>query len=155
VRRGGCAGRARDLEVHENVLRKWVKELAVHCYPTLDRPGLEFFPWSGSGGLVAPVKFASMIVIRHHSLDHRRLEIPGDGHGHGLGASPGFISVIGGLLPIAPCGRSSLVSAPLLQLFAGFCNRQEPVGVQALCPEAPVESFDVGVIGGLARPAEV
>ena len=47
-------------------------------------------------------------MIRHHSLDHPGLEFPGQGHGDGLGASPGFISVIGGLLPMAPCGRSSL-----------------------------------------------
>ena len=47
-------------------------------------------------------------LIRHHSLDHPGLEFPGQGHGDGLGASPGFISVIGGLLPMAPCGRSSL-----------------------------------------------
>ena len=48
------------------------------------------------------------VLIRHHSLDHPGLEFPGQGHGDGLGASPGFISVIGGLLPMAPCGRSSL-----------------------------------------------
>jgi hypothetical protein len=48
-------------------------------------------------------------VIRHHSLDHSGLEFPGQGHGDGLGASPGFISVIGGLLPMAPCVRSSLL----------------------------------------------
>ena len=30
----------------------------------------------------------------------------------------------------------------------------EPVLVQALCMEAAVEGFDVGIIGGRARPAE-
>ena len=47
----------------------------VHCYPTLDRSGLQFSAVPGSGGLVAPVGFASMI---------------------------------GGIFPIALCGRSSL-----------------------------------------------
>lgn len=54
--------------------------------------------------LVEPAAY----LIRHHSLDHPGLEFPGQGHDDGLGASPGFISVIGGLLPMAPCGRSSL-----------------------------------------------
>jgi len=35
--------------------------MIVHCYPTLDRSGLDFPAGSGSGGLVAPVGFASMI----------------------------------------------------------------------------------------------
>ena len=47
----------------------------LHCYPTLDRSGLEFSAWPGTGGLVSPVGFASMI---------------------------------GGIFPIALCGRSSL-----------------------------------------------
>ncbi len=47
-------------------------------------------------------------LIRHHSLDHSGLEFPGQGHGDGLGAPPGFMSVIGCLLQMAPCGRSSL-----------------------------------------------
>jgi len=33
----------------------------VHCYPTSERSGLEFSTWPGSGRLVAPVGFASMI----------------------------------------------------------------------------------------------
>ncbi len=33
---------------------------------------------------------------------------PGLGHNSGLRALPGFCSEIGGLLPMAPCGRSSL-----------------------------------------------
>jgi len=36
------------------------------------------------------------------------VRVPGHGHSDGLGASPGFISVIEGLLPMALCGRSSL-----------------------------------------------
>lgn len=48
-----------------------------------------------------------------------------------------------------------VVSAPILQLFGGVGKGQEPVGVQVLRPEATVEGFDVGVVGGLSRPAEV
>src|SRR3546814_1265859 len=59
---------------------------------TLDRSGLEF----------------SALLILHHSRDHPGLEFPGLDHGDGLGAPPGFTSVIGGLLPMEPCGRSSL-----------------------------------------------
>lgn len=61
-----------------------------------------------------------------------------------------------GLVPDRPM-RASLVavSAPILQLFSGVGKGQEPVGVQALRPEAAVEGFDVGVVGGLFRPAEV
>ena len=36
------------------------------------------------------------------------------------------------------------VSAPSLQLFGRVRKGQEPVGVQALGPEATVEGFDVG-----------
>ena len=42
------------------------------------------------------------------SLDRPRVEFSGLIHGDGLAASPGFSNEIGGLLPIAPCGRSSL-----------------------------------------------
>ena len=41
-------------------------------------------------------------------LDRRRLEFPAFNHDGELGAPPGFCSRIGGLLPMAPCGRSSL-----------------------------------------------
>jgi transposase len=34
--------------------------------------------------------------------------VSGHLHGGGLGAPPGFCSEIGGLWPMAPCGRSSL-----------------------------------------------
>jgi hypothetical protein len=33
----------------------------LHCYPTLDRSGLEFSAWLRSGELVTPTGFASMI----------------------------------------------------------------------------------------------
>lgn len=39
-----------------------------------------------------------------------------------------------------------VVPAPSLQLFLGVRKRQEPVGVQALGPQAPVEGFDEGII---------
>jgi hypothetical protein len=44
-----------------------------------------------------------------------------------------------------------VVSAPLLQLFVGS-KRQEPLGVQALGLEAPVEGFDIGIVRRLAGP---
>ena len=68
-------------------------------------------------------------LIRHHSLDHPGLEFPGQVHGDGLGVPPGFISVIGGLVAdgtVQPI--LVVVPTPILQLFAGICKRQEPVG---------------------------
>ncbi len=47
-------------------------------------------------------------VVRTPTLEHRKVEFPGYAHGDGLAASPGFCNEIGGLWPIAPCGRSSL-----------------------------------------------
>jgi len=41
-------------------------------------------------------------------MDQRKLEFSGFFQGGGLVALPGFISEIGTLLPIAPCGRTSL-----------------------------------------------
>ena len=38
-----------------------------------------------------------------------------------------------------------VVSAPILHLFGRVRKRQEPVGVQALRPEATVEGLDVSV----------
>jgi hypothetical protein len=40
-----------------------------------------------------------------------------------------------------------VVFAPILQLFAGVGKRQEPMRVQALRPEAPVERLNEGVVG--------
>ena len=45
-----------------------------------------------------------------------------------------------------------VVSAPSLQLFLGVRKRQEPVGVQALGPQAPVEGLDERIVGRFARP---
>ena len=36
------------------------------------------------------------------------VRVSGTAHGGGLGAPPEFCNVIGGLWPMAPCGRSSL-----------------------------------------------
>ncbi len=47
-------------------------------------------------------------LIRPRSLEHPRLEFSGPSQGDRLAMSPGFISVIGVLLPMAPWGRSSL-----------------------------------------------
>jgi hypothetical protein len=43
-----------------------------------------------------------------------------------------------------------VVSAPMLQLFSGVGKRQEPMSVQALCPELAVERLDETVVGRLA-----
>ena len=59
---------------------------------SLEHPELEF-----SGPLIRP-----------HSLEHPELEFSGPSQGDGLAASPVFINAIGGLLPMAPCGRTSL-----------------------------------------------
>ena len=47
-------------------------------------------------------------LIRPRFLEHPRLEFSGPSQGDRLAMSPGFISVIGVLLPMAPWGRSSL-----------------------------------------------
>ncbi|WP_374545006.1 hypothetical protein [Rhodoblastus sp.] len=47
-------------------------------------------------------------VIRPRNSDRRKVEFSGLCHGGGLDEPPGFCSEIGGLLPMAPCGRSSL-----------------------------------------------
>jgi hypothetical protein len=68
--------------------------------------------WNGYGDL--PLKFhpalirASAVLNRSQTLDQRKLEFSGFIQGSGLVALPEFISEIGTLLPIAPCGRSSL-----------------------------------------------
>jgi hypothetical protein len=49
-------------------------------------------------------------LIRHHSLEHPELEFPGPSQGDRPAVSPGFINAIGGLLPMAPWGRTSLSS---------------------------------------------
>jgi hypothetical protein len=48
-----------------------------------------------------------------------------------------------------------VVPAPMLQFFRGICKAHEPVGIQAFGPELAVERFDKGIVGRLARPAEV
>lgn len=48
-----------------------------------------------------------------------------------------------------------VVSAPSLQLFRRIRKREEPVGVQALGPEAAIEGLDEGVVRRLAGPGEV
>ena len=47
-------------------------------------------------------------VIRPHSLEHPELEFSGPSQGDRLAVSPGFINVIGVLLPMALWGRTSL-----------------------------------------------
>jgi hypothetical protein len=48
-----------------------------------------------------------------------------------------------------------VVLAPILQFFLRVRKAQEPVRVETFCPEATVEGFDEGVIGGFAGPGEV
>ncbi len=61
-----------------------------------------------------PLKFhpaairASAFLNRPRFLDQLRLEFSGFIQGGGLVEPPDFISEIGTLLPIAPCGRNSL-----------------------------------------------
>ena len=47
-------------------------------------------------------------LIRSPTLDRPKAEFSGFAQGDGLVAPPDFVSMIGTLLPIAPCGRSSL-----------------------------------------------
>ena len=49
-----------------------------------------------------------MVVIRRPTLDHQGLEFSGFAQGGGLVTPPDFVSMIGSLFPIAPCGGSSL-----------------------------------------------
>src|SRR3954454_25324208 len=61
-----------------------------------------------------------------------------------------------GLIPDCPVrAHLVVVLAPILHFRAGVVTRQEPVRVQALGPEAPVEGFDERVVGRLARTREV
>ena len=48
-----------------------------------------------------------------------------------------------------------VVSARSLQLFDRIRKRQEPVGVQALGPEASLEGLDEGIVGRLAGLGDV
>ena len=48
------------------------------------------------------------ILIRPPTLDRPKAEFSGFAQGDGLVTPPDFVSVIGTLFPIAPCGRSSL-----------------------------------------------
>jgi hypothetical protein len=47
-------------------------------------------------------------VIRSPTLDRPKAEFSGFAQNDGLVTRPDFVSMIGTLLPIAPCGRSSL-----------------------------------------------
>lgn len=47
-------------------------------------------------------------LIRPPTLDRPKAEFSGFAQGDGLVTPPNFVSMIGTLLPIAPCGRSSL-----------------------------------------------
>jgi hypothetical protein len=62
-----------------------------------------------------------------------------------------FISVIGGLFPMAPRERTSLSSlGHSSHLRPGVVKTEEPVGVQALLVELVVEGLDEGIVRVLA-----
>jgi hypothetical protein len=67
-----------------------------------------------SGSIDLPLSFhpaairASALLICYPSLDRRKVEFSGFCHAGGLDAPAGVIREAGGLLPMAPCGRSSL-----------------------------------------------
>jgi hypothetical protein len=44
-----------------------------------------------------------------------------------------------------------IVSTPILAFLARLVEALEPVGVQTLGTELPVQAFDEGIVGGLAR----
>jgi len=70
------------------------------------------------------------------------------GEGHGvLAGGQGKAGFMGPFGVVAP--------AVLLDVEPGIGQRQEPVLVQALVPEFPVEAFDVGVLDGLTRLDEL
>lgn len=51
---------------------------------------------------------SASFLMRPPTLDRPKVEFSGFAQGARLVMSPDFVSVIEGLLPIAPCGRSSL-----------------------------------------------
>jgi hypothetical protein len=48
-----------------------------------------------------------------------------------------------------------VVSAPILHFFLGVRKAKEPMGVEALGPEATVEGLDEGIVCWFARSREV
>jgi hypothetical protein len=48
-----------------------------------------------------------------------------------------------------------VIDPPIFYDFAGFADAGEPVLVQALIPEPVIETFDIGILGWLARIDEV
>jgi hypothetical protein len=58
---------------------------------------------------LGPFKTGNLLLLLcTQSLERPRLEFRACFHDDGLGAPSGFCSEIGDLLPIAPCGRTSL-----------------------------------------------
>ena len=82
-------------EFTARAVRGWL----VTCSPLCYQSEVESLPVRGR---------VSSLLIRTPSLDRRKVEFSGFNHVGGLAAPSGFISEIGGLLPMAPCGRSSL-----------------------------------------------
>ena len=86
-------------------------------------------------------------LARPHSLEHPELEFSGPSQGDGLAASPGFINVIGDLLPMAPGADSSCSLFAKPPTFRPHPQCQEPMSVRALGPEAAVEGLNEDVVG--------
>src|SRR5690606_20379548 len=67
-----------------------------------------------ASGVTCPGEFlyakleSALAMIRPRFLEHPSLEFSGPSQGDRFAVSPGLISVIGVLLPVAPWGRSSL-----------------------------------------------
>jgi len=55
-----------------------------------------------------PLAIVRRLMIRSPTLDRPKAEFCGFAQGDGLLTPPDFVSMIGTLFPIAPCGRSSL-----------------------------------------------
>ena len=48
-----------------------------------------------------------------------------------------------------------IVLPPLVNLVPGILQRQEPMGIEAFLPQAPIEAFHLGIVGRFVRTAEV
>ena len=48
-----------------------------------------------------------------------------------------------------------VVPTPILHFLLSVCKAQEPVSIEALRPEAPIECFDERIVGRFSRPREV
>ena len=73
----------------------------------------------------------ALVVIRFPTLDRPKAEFSGFAQGDGLVAPPDFVSMIGTLLPIAPCARSSL--------YNSITEHPRDRGARGALPLAPLD----------------